>query len=148
MSLFDFFGRLWQGMLSWIGNLLSAIVTAVTNFFYALFRGLVDLVNGFIYLLSSALDVIILVITTLLYLVQVLFAFAGGIVRTLINLATFDPADITAMHNPYAQGTGILMDVLNRVGGDVLAQVFMWVWWFVLAVAVMYLIMGRGQAAE
>lgn len=149
--MFDFFGRLWSGMLSWIGDLVGRAVLAVTTFLYNLFLPLVDLVGGFIYLLSQALDVVIVVVQIALYLVQVLVAVAGGIVRTLVNLATFDPAQVTAMYQPslFAPGFAKFMEAWNHIGGGIVPLVLGWVWWMTLAAAVLYLFVGgKSQPAE
>lgn len=130
--------------VTWIGQLIAGAFSAITQFLVNLFGGLWDLVTGFGYMLTQAADVVLLALTVLLYLVQVVFAFGAGLMRSIARLATFDPATITSMHNPYQKGTSLLLDVWSRLGGDVIAQIAGWVWWILLAMAVLWLFAGAG----
>lgn len=168
--MWSFLSGLWDSGLNWIGGLFSGLGNAIatgfnnlgsflsrtfggffhdlTAFFSRIFGPLLDLVTGLIYLLGQAVDVVILVVQVILYLVQVLVSFATGLVRSLVALATFSPDQVAAVHNPYAAGTGIFFRVLAQGGGDVLAAVLGWAFWFGLAVAVMYLFARSGGEAE
>jgi Na+/pantothenate symporter len=168
--MFDFFGGLWSGMLGWFGQLgdriyrgiigafqgltswfqtaIGGFFTEITRYLTAIFGGLWDLVAGFFYLLAQALDVVIMAVQVLLYLVQVLLAVGGGMARSLAKLASFDPASVTPTHNPYAAGTNLIFGVWRDLGGDVIAQVAIWAWWFALATAILFLFARSRPSAE
>jgi hypothetical protein len=130
--LWDFLSNLGRSLFEWLGQALAS-----------LFGPLIDLIDGLVYFLASALDVIVKAVAVLLYLVQLLVSFGGGLVNSFVNLATFNPASIPAETNHYAPGTSLLFSTFSDLGGDVVAAVLSWGLWFLLAGSVVWLFNGR-----
>jgi hypothetical protein len=147
-GMWDFFGRwfgwIWQGfrdLAAYIGGLLRNFA----QFLYKLLQPLWDFLGGLMYLLTSLLDVLILVVQMVLLFLQVVLAVVGGVIRTVVSLVTWDPSQVAPEVNHFANGTGLFFDLLNSMGGNVVAQVLQWAIWLLLAWAILRLFAGGGK---
>jgi len=159
----EWLSGLWQSGLSWIGELINsatgALVSALQGVgqvfsqtlgqYLQVFAGWLgnllapiwDLIQGLVYLIGKAIDVIILVIQALLLLGQVVLAVGGGLLRTIGSLASFNPATVAAVpQGKYVTGIGLFTGLWGAVGGDVIAQIVNWAIWLAAAWTVMRLI--------
>lgn len=159
----EWLSGLWQSGLSWIGELINSATGALVSGLQGLgqffsqtigqylqtFAGWLgnllapiwDLVQGLVYLIGKAIDVIILVVQVLLLLGQVVLAVGGGLLRTIGSLATFNPGAVAAVpQGRYATGIGLITGLWGNVGGDIIAQIVNWAIWLAAAWTVMRLI--------
>lgn len=123
--------RALESAVGWLGDLLAPLVTAITEYLSYVLGPVWDLVLGILYFGGRIIEVIILVVQAVLLMLQILISGAGGLLRTVWSLATFDPAHITAVHNPYLAGTNLVLGVWSSAGGDIIALVFSWVIWMI-----------------
>lgn len=165
--MWDFFSGLWSAGLNWVRQTAEAIAGSfmtglrglgqfladtlgvffnrLTAYLSNLFGPLVDFIGGLVYFLTSTLELVGLLVAILLYLVQVVAAIGGGLIRSMVSLATFEASQLTPMHNPYAAGTSLFMQWFNAAGGGVLAQVFSWGVWLLAGYAILGLFAGGGK---
>lgn len=135
-----------QGLGEWLSKTFGNLFRGITEFLSAILQPFLDLVGGFVYLFSNLVDVIILIVQSLLLLVQVVMGIAGGLLRSLTALASFDPSTVPPDRNPFGTGSELFFDQFSRAGGDVVAGVLAWGCWFILAWGVVRLF-ARARAA-
>lgn len=137
-----------QGAVQSLRDFLASFGRELSDALGQLFGPLIDFVGGTFYALERLAGVFGLLIKILLLMVQVLFATAEGLVRTLTSVASFDPAAVApADKSVYATGIDWVLQKASGVGLDVVAGVLAVGVWLGAGLAVLRLIgAGGGEA--
>lgn len=139
------FGWFWSGIhaaVSAFGDILGQFFTSITTYLSTILQPLLDFLGGLGYLLQTLLDIIVLTIQIFLLLLQVALATVGGVMRTFVSLAAWDPSTLAPERNPYDAGTQLILSWWDQLGGGVVPLVLSWVVWVLFVRAVFRLWRG------
>lgn len=136
-------------MLSWFGDLFGGLWEGATGFFGGMFAPLFNIVAAFGYLIAKVVHLAYLLVQLFLLLVQVVLSVAGGVISTLANMLTFDPAAVqpaSKVYQGYTTGIDVIIDAANGAGANVFAQIISWSLWIGAAWYIITVFAGAKEA--
>lgn len=120
--MFNFLGGLWSSALSWIGSLVTGVVSSVLGFLGGVLNFVWALLGGIWYLLTSIVGIVVLSVEVVGELFHVLFALGVGMSNTFYSLIAWGP-DPTWTSGVFASAVSQAVAILDGFGFDVVGWV-------------------------
>lgn len=136
-----------QGAVQTLRDFLAQFGRELSDTLDQVFGGLIDLLGDIFYLFDRLAGVFGLLVKILILMVQVLFATAAGLIRTLVSVAAFDPSSVApADKSAYATGIDWFIGKGAAVGLDILPSVLAVGVWIGAGLMILRLIGGEDSA--
>ncbi|HBX23985.1 MAG TPA: hypothetical protein DEF34_10200 [Desulfotomaculum sp.] len=127
----DWFGEKLHSIGQAIGSAVSSLSGTLQNmwdglkqFFSSMFKPVLDLVYGILYLLVMIFEIIKLVIILLVNIFAMFVAVAAGFINTVMSLTNWSGnSDYFSMPDSYTQGFSFVMDFAGSSGLNLIAGI-------------------------
>lgn len=135
--MFEFFETIGQYILDGLayffgvlGNFISGAFNTLLNFLGIIFKPILWLINGFLYLLEKIFQIVVLIIQIIYHLFLVLWSIAEGLFRTLFSFNYTGTSQYYRLPSQYSEGFTAVSGFLSNTGFNTIAlilAVFVWI---------------------
>ncbi len=107
-----------------ITGTLQNLWNAIKQFFSAIFKPMLDLVYGFLYLIAQVFVVIKLIIKLIAQLFLLFLAISAGFLNTITNFSNWSGgSEYFSIPESYNQSFGFVMDFIDSTGVNLIAGI-------------------------
>lgn len=149
----DWFGEKLHSIGQAIGSAVSSLSGTLQNmwdglkqFFSSMFKPVLDLVYGILYLLATVFQIIKLVIILIVNVFSIFVAIAAGFINTVMGLTNWSGgSEYFSVPDPYQQGFSFVIDFISMSGLNLIAGIAAVGIWVITGYATIKLATGGGK---